>query len=176
MALNAPHDPHTVPDDFPVRYDPAAIWDDAIALVASTSQRWGGVAPKVARLAPAGPLPAGDLILLGTPETSRAIARLAGQTDSPVARVPFIAPHGFAVAAWEEGGAKRLVIAGKSPRGAANGAVYCRDFLLEATPGEAGRADVFARPAPVVRRRLIADTRELYRQAVPGPRLWEGEI
>ncbi len=45
---------------------------------------------------------------------------------------------------------------GKTPRGAYNAAVFCRDFLLDATPGPAGKADVFARAAAVVRSPRLA--------------------
>ncbi|HJT78465.1 MAG TPA: hypothetical protein VJ739_14775, partial [Gemmataceae bacterium] len=94
--------------------------------------------------------------LLGTPATSDALAQRGRQADSPVSPVPFADPHGFAVEAWTEGGARRLAIAGRTPRGAYNGAVYCRDFLLDATPGAAGKADVFVRPASVLRSPRLA--------------------
>ncbi len=76
---------------------PAPLWDDAVRLIASTAKRWGGAAPNVVRLAPDAPLPAGDLILLGTPETSAVLARRSRQTESPLSRVPFGDAHGFAV-------------------------------------------------------------------------------
>ena len=131
--------------------DKGPVWDDAVAMITSTAKRWGGAAPKVVRLAKDAPLPAGDLILLGTPATSDAIAQRAQKTESPISRVPFADPHGFAVEARTEGGSKRLLIAGKTARGAYNGAVFCRDFLLDATSGEIGQADVFVRSADVVR-------------------------
>lgn len=131
--------------------DRAPIWDDAIALLTTTAERWGSAVPRVVRLARSAPLPAGNLILLGTPATSDAIAGLARQTESPVSRVPLGDPHGFAVEAQAADGAKRLVLAGATPRGAYNGAVFCRDFLLDATAGPAGKADVFARRASLAR-------------------------
>jgi hypothetical protein len=131
--------------------DKAPLWDDAIAAITATVQRWGRVAPRVVRLGKDAPPPDGDLLLLGTPATSAAIAALSRQTGSQVARVPFADAHGFAVESRTDGGAKRLVIAGKTPRGAYNGAVFCRDFLLDATAGPDGRADVFARSAAVLR-------------------------
>ena len=136
--------------------DRAPLWDEALTMLTATAQRWGGAAPKVERLAKDAPLPAGDLIILGTPLSSGAIARWSRQTESPVSRVPFADPHGFAVEARTEGGAKRLVIAGKTPRGAYNGAVFCRDFLLDATAGPAGKADVFVRSASLVRSPRLA--------------------
>jgi hypothetical protein len=48
-------------------------------------------------------------------------------------------------------GAKHLIIAGATPRGAYNGAVFCRDFLLDAAAGSPGPADVFARSAALLR-------------------------
>src|SRR5438552_1614096 len=53
--------------------DKSPIWEDAVALITSPAGRWGGAAPKVVRLARDAPLPAGDLILLGTPATSAAV-------------------------------------------------------------------------------------------------------
>src|SRR5438552_215070 len=55
--------------------DKRPVWDDAIAMIAFTAKRWGGVPPKVVRLAKEDRLPAGDLILLGTTGTSDAIAQ-----------------------------------------------------------------------------------------------------
>jgi len=136
--------------------DKAPIWDDAVAAIASTAARWGGAAPRVVRLAKGTPLPAGDVILLGTPESSDAIAGMSLLTEGPIGRVPFVDRQGFAVEARSEGGVKRLVIAGKTPRGAYNGAVYCRDFLLDASAGPAGTADVFARSASLVRSPRLA--------------------
>src|SRR4051812_33572189 len=127
------------------------VWDDAVGMIASTAKRWGGAAPKVVRLAKDAPLPAGDLILLGTPATSDTIAQRAQKTESSISRVPFADAHGFAVEARTEGGSKRLLIAGKTARGAYNGAVFCRDFLLDAAPGDIGKADVSVRSAEVVR-------------------------
>src|SRR5262249_26081721 len=112
--------------------DKGPVWDDAISMIASSAKRWGGVAPKVVRLAKDAPLPEGDLILLGTPTTSDVLAQRARTTESSISRVPFADPHGFAIEARTEAGSKRLLIAGKTPRGAYNGAVFCRDFLLDA--------------------------------------------
>jgi len=136
--------------------DKAPIWDDAVAAIASTAARWGGAAPWVVRLAKGTPLPAGNLILLGTPESSDAIAGLSRRSEGPIARVPFADPQGFAVEARSDGGAKRLVIAGRTPRGAYNGAVYCRDFLLDASAGPSAKAEVFARSASLVRSPRLA--------------------
>lgn len=131
--------------------DQAPIWNDAISAITSTAARWGSAAPQVVRLAKDAPLPQGNLILLGTPQSSTAIAELTRRNESPSARVPFGDPQGFAIEARTDGGAKRLVIAGKTPRGAYNGAVYCRDFLLDATAKADGMANVFVRSASVVR-------------------------
>jgi hypothetical protein len=90
---------------------------------AATAERWGGAPPPVVRLAQDAPLPASDLIVLGTPETLNAIAKLADLTESPVSRVPFVDEQGFAVESRAGEGGKLLVIAGKTPRGAYNGAV-----------------------------------------------------
>ncbi|HKB37795.1 MAG TPA: hypothetical protein VKD72_15215, partial [Gemmataceae bacterium] len=128
--------------------DKSPVWDDAIAMITSTAKRWGG-SPKVVRLGKEDRLPAGDLILLGTVDTSDIIAQRSRLTESPISRVPFADPHGFAVEARTEAGSKRLLIAGKTPRGAYNGAVFCRDFLLDAASGE--KADVFVRSTDVVR-------------------------
>lgn len=136
--------------------DGAPIWDDSVRAIVSTAERWGGAAPRVVRLPRGAPLPAGDLILLGTPESSDEIARLSQQTEGPISRVPFTDRHGFAVDARTDGGAKRLVVAGKTPRGAYNGAVYCRDFLLDASAGPVGKAEVFARSASLVRTPRLA--------------------
>jgi hypothetical protein len=133
----------------------APLWDDAIAIIATTAKRWGGVAPRVVRLAKDAPLPDGDLMVLGTRQTD-AIARWSEETGRPLSRVPFADAQGFAVEGRTEGGAKRLVIAGKTPRGAYNGAVFCRDFLLDATAGPAGSADVFVRSASVLRSPRLA--------------------
>jgi hypothetical protein len=108
--------------------DKDPIWADAVAMIASTVERWGGAALAVVRRAKDAPLPAGGLIILGTPQSSGAIAGLSRRTESSISRVPFTDRHGFAVEARTEGEAKRLVIAGKTPRGAYNGAVFCRDF------------------------------------------------
>src|SRR5262249_38087876 len=113
--------------------DKSAVWDDAIAMIASTAKRWGGVAPKVVRLVKDAPLPEGDLIGRGPPATSDTLAQRGRTTESPVSRVAFADAHGFAVEARTAGGSRRLFIAGKSARGAYNGAVFCRDFLLDAT-------------------------------------------
>src|SRR5262245_15306669 len=75
--------------------DPAAIWNDAIAAITSTAVRWSGAPPRLLRLAKDAPLPRGNLILLGTPQSSAAIAELTRRTDSPIARVPFSDGHGF---------------------------------------------------------------------------------
>jgi hypothetical protein len=131
--------------------DKGPPWEDAVAMIASTAKRWSGVAPKVVRLAKQAPLPKGDLILLGTADTSDAIAQRSRITESPISRVAFADPHAFAVEARTEDGSKRLFIAGKTARGAYNGAVFCRDFLLDATPADSGKADVFVRSADVVR-------------------------
>jgi hypothetical protein len=134
----------------------APIWDHSIAMIASTAQRWGGAAPRIVRLAREAPLPAGDVILLGTLATSNPIAQRSLQTESPLSRVPFADRHGFAIEAWSEGGMRRLAIAGKTPRGTFNGAVYCRDFLLDATLGGVGKADVFVRSTSVTRSPRLA--------------------
>jgi hypothetical protein len=131
--------------------DKAPVWDDAIARIIATAKGWGGAAPNVVRLAPEEPLPPGDLIVLGTPATNKLFTELSRQTESVVSRVPFTDAHAFAIEARTDGKSRRLVIAGRTPRGAYNGAVYCRDFLLDATAGETGRADVFVRKAAVVR-------------------------
>ena len=70
--------------------------------------------------------------------------------------MPFTDSHGFAVEARTENQAKHLVIAGKTPRGAYNGAVFCRDFLLDTTAGPAGKAEVFVRSASIVRSPRLA--------------------
>jgi hypothetical protein len=127
------------------------IWDLAVTTISSTVKRWGGTAPRVVRLARGAPLPAGDLILLGTPESSDAIAALTRQIGGPIAQVPFADRHGFAVDARRQAGANRLVIAGRTPRGVFNGAVFCRDFLLDAGAVSSGKPDVFAHAASLVR-------------------------
>src|SRR5262249_14594270 len=112
-------------------------------------------------------LPEGDLIFLGTPATSDTLAQRSRTTESPVSRVAFADAHSFAVEARREGGSRRLLIAGKTARGAYNGAVFCRDFLLDATShplplspskgergrgeGAIGKADVFVRAANLIR-------------------------
>jgi hypothetical protein len=134
----------------------APIWVEAEKLIAGTAQRWGGCRPNVVRLAKDAPLPTGNLILLGTPETHSAIAALCNVTESAVSRVPFLDDHGFVIESRDADGAKRLILAGKTPRGAYNGAVLCRDFLLDATPGAPGEADVFVRSASICRSPRLA--------------------
>jgi hypothetical protein len=136
--------------------DEARLWDQAIEVIATTTRRWGGAGPRVVRLKRDAPLPDGDLILLGTPGTHPALDAIGSQAQGPIARVPFVDPHGFAIEARSEGGSRRLIVAGKTPRGAYNGAVYCRDFLLDATAGPAGRSDVFTRAASIVRSPRLA--------------------
>ena len=131
--------------------DDAPLWTDTVKMITTTAQRWGGVAPRVVRLAKDAPLPSGDLILIGTARTSSTIAALTERTESPISRVPFIDDQGFAVESRTDEGSKRLIIAGRTPRGAYNGAVICRDFVLDATPGPAGEAVVYARTASIVR-------------------------
>src|SRR5262245_31764216 len=121
----------------------AEIWDAAAALITRTAERWGGAAPRVMRLARGAALPEGDVIVLGTAATSDELAAGARREGSPLARVAFADPQAFAVEARAAAGRKLLVIAGKTPRGAFNGAVFCRDFLLDAIAGAPGRADVF---------------------------------
>jgi hypothetical protein len=129
----------------------APIWTDAIRLIAGTAERWGGTAPQVVRLSKDAPLPAGNLIVLGTPETLASIAKLTDVTESAVSRVPMVDEQGFAIESRTGEGVRHLVIVGKTPRGAYNGAVLCHDFLLDATPGPAGKANVFVRTASIVR-------------------------
>jgi hypothetical protein len=136
--------------------DKSPIWDDAVAAIASTAKRWGGAAPRVVRLAPGAPLPEGDLLLLGTAETSDTIAALSRQAEGPIARVPFADLHGFAIEARRQRGANWLVVAGRTQRGAYNGAVFCRDFLLDTSAGLAGQAKVFARAASLLRSPRLA--------------------
>lgn len=131
--------------------DAGPIWGDIESLLMEPAQRWGGVVPRVVRLAADAPLPGGDLILIGTPATSSTISRLSRETASEISRLPFIDQEGFAIESRREDGSKRLVIAGPSPRGAYNGAILCRDFLLDAGSGPAGQADVFVREANVLR-------------------------
>ncbi len=131
--------------------DKAPIWSDAVTLIAATIERWGGAAPRVVRLGKSAPLPDGDLIILGTPKTSELIAARTGQTESPVSRVSLGDADGFAIEAQTANGTKQLIVAGSTPRGVYNGAVYCRDFLLDAAAGPDGKADVFARRASLVR-------------------------
>ena len=129
----------------------APIWADAVKMITGPARRWSGAAPRVVRLAKDAPLPPGDVILIGTPQTSSTIAALTERTESPISNVPFIDDQGFAVESRTDDDGKRLIIAGKTPRGAYNGAVICRDFVLDATPGEPGKADVFVRTASIVR-------------------------
>jgi hypothetical protein len=138
--------------------DAAPIWDAAINLIATTTERWSGARPKVVRIGNDAPLPEGDVVLLGTPGTNSVIAALAERFEGPVARVPFGDAHGFAIESQTVGGAHRLIIAGRTSRGVYDAAVYCRDFLLDAMPvaGERGRADVFARSASVFRSPQLA--------------------
>src|SRR5262249_60410718 len=83
--------------------DKSPVWDDAIAMITSTAKRWGG-SPKVVRLGKEDRLPAGDLILLGTGDTSDIIAQRGRVTESPISRGPVAGPHGFAVGARTEAG------------------------------------------------------------------------
>jgi hypothetical protein len=132
------------------------LWDESISAIVATTRRWGGAEPRVVRLGSDAKPPAGNLILLGTPETSEVIARLSGNVASPIGRVPFCDPQGFAVDVVDEGGSKRLVIAGRTPRGVYNGTIYCRDFLLDASPGLAGKVNVFTRRASLLRAPRLA--------------------
>jgi hypothetical protein len=134
---------------------PSAIWDAAAALLTRTAERWGGAGPRVVRLPRGAALPDGDVIVLGTAETSDELAAAARREGSPLARVAFADPQAFAVESRTERGRKALLIAGKTPRGAFNGAVFCRDFLLDAV-GPPGRADVFARSASLLRSPALA--------------------
>jgi hypothetical protein len=136
--------------------DEAPIWDAAAAAIASTAERWGGAAARVVRLAKGAPRPTGDLIVVGTPESSDLIAGLSRQTDGAMARVPFIDAHGFAIEARTDGAAKLLFIGGKIPRGAYNGAIFCRDFLLDASAGPPGESRVFVRRGALVRSPRLA--------------------
>lgn len=136
--------------------DAAAVWEDAIALVTATIQRWSGVAPMVVRQKHDRPLPDGQLIIIGTPQTSDFIALRCRQVESPLSRVPFVDRHGFAVETTAEANTRRLVLAAPTPRGAYNAAVYCRDFLLDTKPSASGIADVFVRSASVVRSPRLA--------------------
>ena len=131
--------------------DSAPIWTDATQMITKTAERWSGIAPRVVRLRMHEPLPAGNLILLGTPQTNSVIAQLTEREDSQVSLVPFVDDHGFAIESRTSNGQKQLVIAGKTPRGAYNGAVLCRDFLLDATVAPAPSADVFVRSASILR-------------------------
>jgi hypothetical protein len=132
------------------------LWDASISAIVATAKRWGGAEPRVVRLGRDAKLPEGNLILLGTSETSEVIAGLSGKVESPLGRVLFGDPQGFAIDALDEGGSKRLVIAGKTPRGAYNGVIYCRDFLLDASPGVVGKANVFTRRASMLRTPRVA--------------------
>jgi hypothetical protein len=130
--------------------DDAPLWADATAMITAVAKRWGGTPPRLVRLAKDARLPEGNLILLGTPETSRTIRSL-GRPPSPVARLPFADRHAFAIESQTVSRGRRLIIAGRRPRGAYNGAVYCRDFLLDASPGMPGKANVYVRSASVFR-------------------------
>ena len=131
--------------------DEAPIWDDAIEKITAITRRWGGKSPGLVRLPADAPLPPGDLVLLGTPATSNLIATLSDKTDSQVSRVPFADDQGFAIESRNLDDRRVLVIAGKTPRGTYNGAVFCRDFLLDATSAPPGKADVFVREASILR-------------------------
>jgi hypothetical protein len=135
--------------------DKDSVWADAIAKLTKTCSQWGGIAPHVVRLAKDAPLPNGDLIVIGTPDTSNALAALA-TTASEVGRLGFGDRHAFAIESHAMNGTKRLFIAGRTPRGAFNGAVFCRDFLLDASSNSDGKADVFVRSAKLTRSPRIA--------------------
>lgn len=127
--------------------DAGAIWDDAAGLVQDPVTRWGGAGCQVARLSRDADLPAGNLILVGTSETCRTLHGWCQDPNNDLSRVAFADAQGFVVECVQEGGRKILVIVGNTPRGAFNGVVFCRDFLLDADAGETGRATVFVRRA-----------------------------
>lgn len=134
----------------------AEIWTEAAKMIAQTVSRWGGGELTIVRKQKNQPLPAGNVILLGTPETSAIIAALGQQTESVVSRISTADDQSFAMETRASSGGRQLILAGKRPRGAFNAAVYCRDFLLEATAGDSGKADVFVREASIFRSPRLA--------------------
>ncbi len=126
--------------------DNAPLWDDAVRMLAAPAARWSGCSPTIASLGPDAALPSGDVIVIGTPATSGLIAGLAADVSSLVSRVPFTDQDGFAIECRRAAdGSRQIIIAGRSPRGAYNGAVACRDFAMDATVAPEGKADVFVR-------------------------------
>lgn len=136
--------------------DEAAVWAESAKLIADSAERWGGGRVSVTRLPRDASLPDGNIILIGTGETSAIIEKLSQDPESPVSSMLLGDDHGFAIETRAVHGARQLVIAGKTPRGAYNAAVFCRDFVLDAAPGETGRGDVFVREAAVVRSPQLA--------------------
>lgn len=127
------------------------IWAAAARQIVETAERWSGVRPEVVHMAAGADLPSGDLLLLGTPELLAYLGTLADDSASLVSRVPLGDEQGFAIEPHTKGDSHVLVIAGRTPRGAFNGAVACRDFLLDATAPAGGLADVFVRGASWLR-------------------------
>ena len=131
--------------------DDAPMWGQAVALISETCERWGGVKPDVHRMPREGHLPLGNVIVIGTPDTLPELCETSHHPDSKLLRVPTTCRHGYAIESRATKDCKQLVIAGKTPRGAFNGAVYCRDFLLDSTIAPTGGADVFVRKASLLR-------------------------
>jgi hypothetical protein len=100
-----------------------------------------------------GESPAGPLIVLGTADDQPWIAELVRNGTGGAADVPFLSDEGFGIETVEKGGAKILVIAGRTPKGVLHGAVYARDFLLDIVPPDQG---VVVRETSLVRSPALA--------------------
>jgi hypothetical protein len=142
------------PADAPVFFDVVRAGKPAASLVLSQAaseteriaaakiQTWlkdfaGAELPTAVAPGPAEP-GNGRFIMLGTAQNQPIIAELVQTGDGGAADLPFLSDEGFGIQTLTRGDAKYLIIAGRTPTGVLQGAIYARDFLLDVLPPDEG--------------------------------------
>ena len=129
------------------RQAPELPMERAVASIADTVRRWGGVdLPVVALSEGASDLPGGSSIVLTTLARLRRIAPAVATSNEAMGRVAFLDEHGYVCVPVSNDAGTRMFVVGRTLRGVHNGAVYLRDFLIDGT-----KDDLFVRLSTAIR-------------------------
>ncbi len=119
---------------------PAPDWllDQSVETIRGTVRRWSGVELPVILVADARNLPATPSIVLARAEALTKAHMLVNSNK--------LGDKGFAAFAVKDDGIRRFIIAGDTPRGIYNGAVYVRDFHIDGP-----RDGLYLKTKPIIR-------------------------
>lgn len=126
---------------------PDWLMNQAVQVITHSAKRWASVDLKVVTLSDGlRELPSSPGVVLTTLDRLRKVAPGIELSNPEVMRVSFLNEQGFACVPVRSNGNLHMLVVGRTVRGVFNGAVYLRDFCIDAREGR-----LYLQPQTIVR-------------------------